>query len=304
LYLPGIQPPLTSTTAALLELVTSADRAGIDLVSTGDHLGFGAAAHAQRVTEQGFPFPLDHAWLEPLVLLAAIAARTTRIRLGVSILIAPLRPAVLLAKQAATLDVISGGRLVLGVGAGWQAAEYEAAGVPFAGRFDRLEQTVAAARELWTHAPASFTGPGFWFEDFYSLPQPQQPRLRVIFGVGATRSGFARIARAGDGWAVNPRQTDTFATDVRGLWAAFEDHGRDPQTAEVHVSLRPVLAASGGVDFTATAESGARLREAGATTLLISPHAFGIGRDEFPELLDWLVALRAALPPRLRDTGT
>ncbi|WP_206035880.1 LLM class flavin-dependent oxidoreductase, partial [Prescottella equi] len=174
----------------LLDLAAEADRRGVDLITTSDHLGFSRQAHAERVRDNDFPFELGQPWLEPMSLLSAVAAVTERVDLGVYVLVAPLRPALLLAKQIATLDVLSRGRTRIGVGVGWQQAEYAAAGIPFERRFGRLEETVAACRELWDAPPASFTGSGFAFDDFHSLPRPVQARVPIIFGMAPSKRNF------------------------------------------------------------------------------------------------------------------
>lgn len=103
----GLEALFDGKVRPVLDFAARADRAGIDLICTGDHLGFNAEAHAQRVAEHNFLFPLDHPWYEPISLLSSIAAVTERARLGVSVLIATVRPAALLAKQVATLDSLS-----------------------------------------------------------------------------------------------------------------------------------------------------------------------------------------------------
>lgn len=276
----------------VLDLVASADRAGIDLISTGDHLGFSASAHAGRVAFNGFPFDLEHPWLEPMTMLGAIAAVTTRARLGISVLVAPLRPALLLAKQAATLDVISGGRVSLGVGVGWQEDEYTAAGQSFERRFGRLEEMIAACRELWSDGPATFTGRDYSFEDFYSRPLPVQKRLPVIFGFAPSASNFDRVARVGDGWTVNPADLKDLPDAVRRLRAAFEAHGRDPETAEVQVSLGFARAKDGDLDLDRTAATVAQMKEAGATVTVLRPSVYMKSPDGMDEVLAWMSALR------------
>src|SRR5262245_64884473 len=105
--------------------------------------------HVEAYEWGPFPFPIEVPWLEPLSVLAAIAGATRRVRLATGILVAPLRPAVLLAKTAASLDVLSQGRLELGVGVGWQREEFEAEGLDFAARGELLTETLAACRVLW-----------------------------------------------------------------------------------------------------------------------------------------------------------
>lgn len=272
-------------------LAAEADRRGIDLISTGDHLGFAADAHTQRVRENNFPFPLDHPWYEPISLLSAVAAVTERAQLGVSVLIATVRPAVLLAKQIATLDRLSRGRVTMGFGVGWQEAEYTSTGMPFDARFGRMEDTVRACRELWTHAPAQFTGRNFAFENFHSLPFPVQGRVPILFGLGPSPRNFDRIARVADGWSVNPTDLPGFTDSVALLRDRFTAYGRDPDTVRIQVSLTPVQRPDGSADLDATARSAQQFWRNGATAVVFRPTSFGRTADQLPELLDWMISL-------------
>lgn len=137
---------------AVLDVARAADDAGIDQLVLPDHVAIGTRLDRYPFADR-FPYPPEEPWLEPLTTLAAIAGATRRVRLGTGVLIAPLRPAVLLAKTAATLDVLSGGRLDLGLGTGWQPEEFDAVGVPFAGRGARLDDTARACKALWTLPP-------------------------------------------------------------------------------------------------------------------------------------------------------
>ena len=115
----------------VLELAREADERGIDMLTFPDHLAIGLTAFEQPLHfGETFPFPRDMAWYEPVTALAALAAVTRRARLSVNVLVAPLRPALFIAKQVATLDVISGGRVCLGMAGGWHDAEFAASGVP------------------------------------------------------------------------------------------------------------------------------------------------------------------------------
>ncbi|TQF69021.1 TIGR03619 family F420-dependent LLM class oxidoreductase [Rhodococcus spelaei] len=277
---------------SMIELAALADRAGVDLISTGDHLGFNATAHAERVREHGFAFALDHPWYEPISLLSAVAAVTERAMLGVSVLIATVRPPVLLAKQIATLDALSDGRVAIGMGVGWQEAEYTATNMPFDARFGRMEETVAACRELWTKAPATFRGRDFSFYDFHCLPQPMQDRLPVLFGFGPSRRNFERIARVADGWTVNPTDMAAFAENVALLRECFTEHGRDPHSARIQVSVIPERDANGTVNLDATAEKALRWHRAGATVVVFRPAAFAVGAEQVPALVEWMVGLK------------
>ena len=145
-----------------------------------------------------FPYPGEEPWPEPMTLLAAIAAVTERVRLATGILISPLRPAVLLAKTAATLDAVSHGRLDLGVGIGWQREEYEALGhsvgrpVPDA---SKISCTLCFA--LWTdEPPVEFSSPTVQFGPTWCEPRPVQRPIPIWFGVAATARNLALDARA------------------------------------------------------------------------------------------------------------
>lgn len=269
----------------LLDLAAEADRRGVDLITTSDHLGFSREAHTERVRGNGFPFELEHPWLEPMSLLSAVAAVTERVDLGVYVLVAPLRPALLLAKQIATLDVLSRGRTRIGVGVGWQEAEYAAAGIPFERRFGRLEETVAACRELWDAPPASFTGTGFAFDDFHSLPRPVQSRVPIIFGMAPSKRNFERIARVGDGWTAAPADMGRLTESITLLRTCFEEQGRDPAEAEVQIMLPAVD------DFDAMTAAAREARDVGVDTVLVRPSALDIGPGDLDEFLTWLAGL-------------
>jgi len=147
-----------------------------------------------------FPTPPDGPWLEPLTCLSAIAGITTQVRLATGIVIAPLRPAPVLAKTIATLDVLSGGRVDLGVGVGWQREEYDAAGLDFAARGQLLDDTIAACRELWSQLPASYSASTVSFDDVFCSPLPVQARLPVWFSGTFTARTRRRVLELGDGW--------------------------------------------------------------------------------------------------------
>lgn len=274
-----------------LDLAVRADRAGVDLLTTSDHLGFTRQAHAERVRTHAFPFPLEQAWPEPLSVLSAVAAVTERIQLGAYVLVAPLRPAVLLAKQIATLDALSGGRARIGMGVGWQEDEYAAAGIPFRGRFGRLEETLAACRELWEAESPSFDGSGFAFDDFHSLPRPVQKRVPVILGLGSSQRNFDRIARVGDGWAVTPADMPDLDAGVARLRQTFVDHGRDPGAAEVQVLLPVQVRDDGAADFDAMADAARSAVAAGADTVLLRPSALPVEAADLDTVVAWLVGL-------------
>jgi probable F420-dependent oxidoreductase len=191
---------LTHDWPRLLDLARLVEGVGADRLVVVDHVVMGGNATEQYVwSARAFP-PADSDFLEPLVSLAAIATATSTLRLSTRILIAPLRPAALLAKSVATLDVISGGRVELGVGTGWQREEYDAEGLDWARRGQLLTDTIAACRALWERQPCSFTSETVELTNVTCAPLPVQPRLPVWFGGTLTPRNLARIIDLGDGW--------------------------------------------------------------------------------------------------------
>ena len=153
---------------ATLAMARAMDAVGVDRVVVSDHLVFGENLDAYANPAIGGtaggrqPTGPDGHWLEPLVFLTAVAATTTRIRLGTAVLLAALRRPAVLAKQLATLDVLSGGRVDLGVGVGWQREEYEAVGLAFEDRGRLLDHTLEVCQLLWTQQRADLqTRPNF-----------------------------------------------------------------------------------------------------------------------------------------------
>jgi probable F420-dependent oxidoreductase len=230
---------------ALLDLAAAADTAGIGALTVVDHVVLGSELGGYPYGT--FPGGPDAPWLEPLTLLAAIAARTEQIRLTTGVVIAPLRGAAVLAKTAATLDVLSNGRLDLGVGVGWLAKEYEAAGLQFAQRGRLLDDTLAACTALWRGGPTSFSSPRLQFDDVWCNPLPVQPGGVPIWISGELHErNIARIVRHGSGWLASPdAMLDQVRTGAATLRARLAAAGRDPASVRIRVAL-PVLRDSAG----------------------------------------------------------
>jgi probable F420-dependent oxidoreductase len=290
----GLDALLGGDVRAVFDFVSEADREGVDIVFISDHLGFDRAAHEVRRRTRSFPFPLEQPWYEPITFLSAVAAMTSRIRLSTSVIVAPLRPALLLAKQLATLDVISGGRVTAGLGVGWQELEFRAAGAQFEGRFGDLDEMVGAMRALWGAPPAVFKGRDFEFADFYSYPLPPQGRdLPILFGFAPTSRNLERIARLGEGWTVDPAHRGTFPEKARELRALFASHGRDPAQLEIVVGQGPVRTQDGGLDADAMRADARQACADGATTVMFSPAACCRAASELAPFLDLVAALKA-----------
>ncbi|HEU5308131.1 MAG TPA: TIGR03619 family F420-dependent LLM class oxidoreductase, partial [Acidimicrobiia bacterium] len=191
----------------LFDAATVADEAGVDRLVVSDHVVFGERLEEYARPEIGGqaggkqPTGPDGHWLEPLTTLSVLAGMTSRIRLGTNILVAALRRPAVLAKSTATLDVLSGGRLDLGVGVGWQREEYEAAGLDFSRRGRLLDHTLAVCQTLWREQRASFDGDGLRFEAIHQMPKPAQPGGVPIWVSGRVNANVARrLARFGSAW--------------------------------------------------------------------------------------------------------
>jgi len=170
--------------------------------------------------------------LDPLVGLATSAAVTSRIGLGTGILLAAQHDPILLAKQVATLDHLSGGRVSLGVGFGWNRAEAEDHGVNFARRHDVVDEHLGAMEAIWSSERAEFHGEFVDFDPTWSWPKPvQQPRVRTLVGGGATDAVFAAVAERADGWI--PIGGRGLADALPRLRARVEKAGRDPHALSV-----------------------------------------------------------------------
>lgn len=173
----------------LVRMAQEAEDAGFDMVMVSDHvlLGPSAGSQGRMANPRDYAMPGNQdpatAWPSSMVLLSAIAAATTRIRIGAIALIAPLRHPLVLAKDLATLDLLSEGRLVIQPTVSWHADEYAALEVPFGSRGRILDEQLEIWRRVWSHSPASFAGEFFSFDEVYLEPKPTRPEgPRMWFG--------------------------------------------------------------------------------------------------------------------------
>lgn len=257
----------------VLDLARTAEDGGVDRVIVTDHVVNGP--DVADYPWGRFPTGPEGHWLEPLAVLTGIAAVTTTLRLGTGVLIAPLRPAPLLAKQVATLDQLSDGRVDLGVGTGWQRAEFEAFGLDFSARGRMLTETIAACRALWTGEPATFRSETADFAAVCCAPPPVQPRLPVWFSGTLHARNVGRIVELGDGWIpIMGATTDDVRAGVATLTAAFADTGRDPAELRVRHALPVVRDTGGRPDPAATMAAVPAMVEAGATDVQASLQAW------------------------------
>jgi probable F420-dependent oxidoreductase len=279
--LSGLSRFFAGELGGVLELAAEADRAGVDQIAVPDHLAIGP--RTDRYPYGRFPLPDSEPWLEPLTLLAAIAGATRRIRLASGVLIAPLRPALLLAKTAATLDVLSGGRLDLGVGLGWQREEFEGAGVPFEARAARLDDQLRACRALWSGEKVSFRSATVSFDDLVCLPRPLQPGGPPLWlGVAANEKSAAKIAELGAGWLPMESDPAAIAKGVAVLRRACEKAGRDPASLGVRANAPVATDSAGRPDLDETLRMLPALRDAGVTIAGFALARFARSRAELP----------------------
>ncbi|MFI5216389.1 MAG: TIGR03619 family F420-dependent LLM class oxidoreductase [Candidatus Limnocylindria bacterium] len=277
--LSGLSRLFGNELGAVTDLAAAAEAAGIDQIAVPDHLAIGP--RTDRYPYGRFPLPPDEPWLEPLTLLAALAGATRQIRLATGVLIAPLRPALLLAKTVATLDVLSGGRVDLGVGLGWQREEFAGAGVPFEGRAARLDDQLRACRALWSGEKVSFHSVTVSFDDLICLPRPVQAGGPPLwFGVAANERNAERIAELGAGWLPMESDPEAIARGVEVLRRAFEKAGRDPAGPSVRANAPVATDAAGRPDLAATLKALPRLRDAGVTVAGFALARFVRSRDE------------------------
>ena len=173
------------------------------------------------------PYTYRHAFHEPFVLFGFLAAATRRLELVTGILILPQRQTALVAKQAAAVDVLSGGRLRLGVGVGWNAVEFEALGENFHDRGRRVEEQVEVMRALWTRELVTFKGAHHQIPDAGLNPLPVQRPIPIWMG-GESEPVQKRMARMADGWMPHFRAGDAGQAAVDKIHGLIREAGRDP----------------------------------------------------------------------------
>ena len=275
LHLPHVGP--NATPENLAEFARRAEALGFDSLWVSDHVV------VPRDYQSRYPYNPsgrmgagpDTPFLEPLSTLLYVAGVTSRIALGTTVLVLPMREPVLHAKILATLDVLSEGRLILGVGAGWLREEFEALGATFEDRGRRLDEELEILRRLWTLEDPSFQGRYYRIGNLGFAPKPVQKPHPPIWVGGNTEPGLKRAVRYGDAWhgaGSTPEQARAAAERLRAL---CEESGRDPATLAVTVRtgvpLRP------GAEGEA-AERLARYREAGVSHVALDLNLADMGR--------------------------
>jgi probable F420-dependent oxidoreductase len=283
----------------LVRIAAEAEDAGIDGVMLSEHLVLGPSAGAlgrpENPRDYAAPGNQDPAtpWPDSIVLMSAIAAATTRLRLIAAAIIAPLRHPILLAHQLATLDVLSEGRLVVQPTVSWHREEYEALGVPFERRGELLDEHLAAWHALWCSNPASFAGRHYSFSDVYLEPKPWRPDgVRLWFGGQSVGSWIVRrLVQYGHGFHPFGQPT---AEERRPLVEAMTTAGRDMAELEVVGGIRGHFPPGGGVaDLAEAAQAIPAQLEDGYTTICFKPSQYSDDPREVARLCRELVGLFA-----------
>jgi probable F420-dependent oxidoreductase len=238
-----------------------------------DHLGaFEHVLGANPASHAGWRPPYTHRDIfhEPFVLFGYLAAMTKRIELVTEVLILPQRQTALVAKQAAAIDVLSGGRLRLGIGIGWNFVEYEALGENFKNRGRRSEEQVQVLRALWTKELVTFNGKWHKITDAGINPLPVQRPIPIWFGGGADPV-LRRIGRLGDGWFPQLEPGDKVRSMIETLRSYAKEAGRDPST--IGIEARLAIANRSPEEW---ARMASQWKELGATHLSVNTMKAGV----------------------------
>jgi probable F420-dependent oxidoreductase len=253
-----------------LRLAIAAESAGFESIWTVDHVVVPAGYQSTYPYDPSGKIPSgeETVFPDPLIWLAYIAARTTTIRLGTGILIVPQRNPLVLAKELATIDFLSGGRMILGAGVGWLEEEFDALGIPFAGRGQRTEECIAAMRALWSEEQASFDGATTQFRNCCLRPQPSGGGIPVHIG-GHSATAARRAGRIGDGFFPFGVSAEELPRLLDLMRQSAEEADRDPASIELSVQCNLT---SGP----AALEEIEQLRALGATRIVIPAALFKV----------------------------
>jgi probable F420-dependent oxidoreductase len=215
-------------------IASAAESAGFESIWTVEHVLVPRGYESEYPYDKSGKMPGGETtdFPDPLVWLSYVAACTTTIKLATGILIVPQRNPGVLAKEVATLDTLSGGRTVLGVGVGWLEEEFDALGVPFGDRGRRLDDYIAAMRSLWASDDASHSGEFATFRSVVSRPRPVDDAVPIVIG-GHSEAAARRAGRIGDGFFPGKGSNDRLVELFAVMRAAAVEHDRDPDAIEI-----------------------------------------------------------------------
>jgi probable F420-dependent oxidoreductase len=253
----------------LVHLARTAEQVGIDSLWTVEHAAIPVGYQSVYPYDPRgrMPGPESVPIADPLLALTYCAAVTQRIRLATGVLILPQRHPVYVAKELATLDVLSKGRALLGVGIGWLREEFETLGIPFAERAARTEESIRALRSLWAREPEAFKGAYYRWDPIQSNPKPVQPGGVPIIVGGHVDAAARRAARLGNGFFPALTSEARLAELIAILRDECKRIGRDPAEIEITCTTPPA-AVDGNRDAVK------RLEDLGVARLNVGPPAF------------------------------
>jgi probable F420-dependent oxidoreductase len=232
--------------AAVADLARAIERIGYDHIDIFDHVVMGVPIEGRARGPYNAAMPI----LEALTALAYLAAVTSRVTLGTEVLVLPQRQPALVAKQVSTLDTLSGGRIRLGVGVGWQESEYDALGESFRTRGARMDDAIRLLRAYWTDAEVTTAGPHYRTISMAMEPKPPQGARLPIWIGGNSEAAYRRVGRFGDGWLAS-RVTDPASAreSIESIRRHAERAGRDPGAIGLQSMVAPPPRDSAGKTF-------------------------------------------------------
>jgi probable F420-dependent oxidoreductase len=265
----GINTGLLSHPDSIARVARTAETAGYESLWTGEHVVL--------IDPQAPPSPVppQTRFLDQVAALTYVAAHTQRIKLGTGIIILPQRNPLVLAKELASVDVLSQGRLIFGLGAGYLKPEFDAVGATFSDRGARTDEYIDAIRALWTQPQPSFAGRSVRFSGIDAQPRPvQKPHPPIVVG-GTSPAALRRAVLRGNGWYGFLRDLEVTKADLAGLAAAQREVERPAALGTLEISVTPLPRSD--------LDTALRYRELGVDRLVLLPNA----RDEV-SLLRWV----------------
>jgi probable F420-dependent oxidoreductase len=260
-----------SRPATAVRVAQLAESAGFESLWAGEHV----VLPDPRVAPS--PMDPDDPILDPLVALGFLAAHTSAVKLGTGIIILPQRNPIVLAKQAASLDALSGGRLILGIGAGYLEPEMRAIGVPFEERGRRTDEYLAAMRELWYAERPDHQGRVVSFSGVQAYPRPSR-MVPIVVG-GESPAAYRRAVEQGHGWYGFALDLETTAACLEGLREAAARYERPAELGQLEISVTPRP--------TPDREAAARFADLGVDRLILQPRP-GIAAHRDLDEAGWL----------------
>lgn len=285
--------------AAIIRMAQAIEQIGYDRIDIFDHVVMGYNIEGRDVLRYPPTMPI----MEALVTLGAIAAVTEKIGLGTEVLVLPQRDPVLVAKQVSTLDTISGGRMRLGAGIGWQPAEYEALGFSFRNRGKRMDEAIEMLRMCWQDARIDYQSENYAMEAMAMEPKPPQGGDLPIWIGGNTPPALRRVGRLGDGWlASQVTDADMAARAIDTIQEAATKAGRDPARIGYQAMIAPPPKAGDDAakgfygDHDRVAERAAALKEMGFGSVALNATAiFQSGARSVDAMVEQLQLLHVAI---------